>query len=361
MVDYKKQNEFMQNSSTDLIILLNRQIKKMDLHLQISISSLIVVLFLYFYIQEFLNLFYLTILLSVVFISVLFAILPRLKTIEITLTLGKNIEATIVIKRGAYAVLLIIASLIVILVTNFLISLFIIVLLLFFFLNELKIISKEGKLQKVFQKSPVVLFSIFVILIAAGFIVKMIPDFFPFLIEISITFIFTMFLFESFSEIEVPKGNKKDENDKLRAKVEEIFGEKTCEIHPSQIPSLSCLRCHRDVCVLCKSSYENLCAHCYKAKIETRILLFKFLTYLSLALFTIFLISFVWGIYAPLPQILSLIEWAGLTYNRFIVLFYYAIANFIILITLGGGSLFVSRQLKIKINQLESDIKEESG
>ena len=347
----------MQNGSPDSITKVNRKIQRMNIHLFISFISLVIMLFLYFYLQEFLNLFYYSIFLIVVIIILLFAIIPRLKAIETTLASEKNIKYIFANKRGSYAGLMLIAALLVLLISSFIISLFIIVLLLFFYLNELKLIYKQGKLQKVFQKSPAVLFSIFIILIAVGFSLNMIPEFFLFLIEISITFVFSMFLFESFSEIEVPKGRLQDGKEILMKKVDEIFGEKTCEVHPSQIPQMFCLRCNRHICEICKTNYEDLCAYCYKQKIENRLLFFKILTYLSMALFAIFLISFIWGMYAPLPQILRFIEWLGLKYSRFTILFYYATANFIILISVGGGGLVASRQLIIKLKQLEDTIK----
>ncbi|MFX1479114.1 MAG: hypothetical protein ACFFCI_13360 [Promethearchaeota archaeon] len=359
-MDYQQESELTQNTSINSKTLLSRQVKKVELHLLISICSLIIVLFTHYFIQESLNLFYNTILLVIVFISLLFTILPRLKTIETTLAIGKNVESSIVFKKGMYAGLIVIASLIVLLITSLMIALYIIVLLMFIFLNELKMVYKEGKLQQVFQKTPVILLSIFIILIAVGFYEQKILDFLTFLIEISITFIFTIFLFDSFSEIKAPKEHSRDENEVLKKKVKEIFDKKTCVIHPSQIPNMSCFKCNRHICELCKTNYMDFCIYCYKQKIEDRLLLFQFITYLSIALFTIFLISFIWGMFAPLPLILRFIEWLGLYYRRFTILFYYATANLIILITLGGGSLFASRQLKIKINLLENSIKQAS-
>ncbi|WP_287585358.1 hypothetical protein [Candidatus Borrarchaeum sp.] len=215
---------------------------------------------------------------------------------------------------------------------------------------------KQGKLSRLFLKFPVVLFSILLILVAIGIEFNIISYVFPILIEISIFFIFTVFLFEYIAKMEVLTESRHDDDEIIKEKVKEIFDKKTCEIHPSQIPQMTCLRCTRSICELCSLNYQNLCIYCYKERIESRLLFFTSLTYLSVALLMIFVISYIWGIYAPLPLILRFIEWLGLSYGRFTILFYYVIANLIILISIGGGGVFASRQLKIKINQLESRI-----
>jgi len=351
-VELQNENNSKQDTQTSYIQ-LSKQMTRTNILFLISISSLVSVLFLYFFFQNFLKLFYYTALLIVVFISLFLVLILRLKTIELTITTGKNIESLMAYKKGTYAIIIVIAVLLVLLFTNILISLLIIAFVLFFFLKELKIIYKESKFYNVFQKSPVVLILIFIALIAFGLSVQRISDFFPLLIEVSITYVFMMFFIESLSELKVPESRLHDETEIIREKVKEIFDEKTCEIHPSQLPSVSCLKCERLICELCKISYMNLCIYCYKEKMENRLLVFEFLTYLSAAIFTVFVISFFWGMFAPLPQILIFIEWLGLRYNRFTILFYYAAANFIILISLGGGGIFTSRQLRTKINQLE--------
>ena len=357
-MDHKKENESIQTPVTNSTALLDRQIKKNDFYLLISIISLIFLLLFYFFVQESFNYFYYTIIQTTLFISLLLATIPRLQTIEKVLNSRKNIESVIAYRRGGYVVLLIVAALILLLTTSFIISLLIIIFFLIFVSNELKIVLIEGKLRMLFLNSPMVLFSILVILIAISLGFNMISEFFPILIEISLTFIFTVFFVESLSRMEVPKENLHDETKIIKEKVREIFEKKTCEIHPSQIPSMTCLGCNRMICELCSTNYRNFCIHCHKQKIEARLLLFTFLTYLSATLLVIFLFSFIWGMYAPLPLILRFIEWLGLRYGRFTILFYYAVANLILLIAIGGGGIFASRQLKVRINQLESRINQ---
>ena len=140
-----------------------------------------------------------------------------------------------------------------------------------------------------------------------------------------------------------------------KRKSKRFSGKKKCNVHQSKYPDKFCPNCNREICSLCLLDFNNLCIYCFSNDLEKKALFFDSLIYLGIFLFTIYLISFIWGMYAPLPMVSVFIEWLGLRYNRFIILFYYSVASVILLTVLSGGGYLASKQLKIKLESLNRE------
>jgi hypothetical protein len=224
------------------------------------------------------------------------------------------------------------------------------------FLYVIRTPEKNKKWFRFLSKSPFVPFLIIVILIGTtiGFS-QPFTLYFPLLIELALAFIFLVFLSVTIPQEEFYKEDIVDEEIILQEKIAEIFKEKRCYCHQSKYPDKFCPNCQREICSMCLLDFHNQCIYCFSDDLENKALLFDSIIYLGLLTFTIYLIFFTWGIYAPLPMVTVFIEWLGLRYTRFIILFYYTVANFIILTVLSGGGYLASKQFKLRLKNLKNE------
>lgn len=310
------------------------------------IGIIIGLIFMYFYLRN-LYLFYYTISLELIIISL---VLLSNYILADKITLKNPFTKTSVI-------FLFIISIILLLFADFFLIIFVFLSMSIF----LSIILEKVNEHVGSRLFTILLITSFIIICISLVTIFLYPRlgaiFLIIIIESALIFIFVHVLNDLSTVEELSQLAK---SDILKEKIAEIFDENFCYFHPSMKLKQTCPKCGKEICELCLLDYENLCILCYRSQLEDRVLFSDFLRKLGILLLFIFLIFYILGIFAPLPLVQSTISWMGLVYSRFTILIYFIIVCMILSITLIGGGTQLSRVINLKIKSIDIEILDKS-